>query len=166
MFLCITKNTPWGSRSSTTKLFDHILYSRKSHKKIMLKWYRLSKLFHSLKCKPKRAGRTWQEIKRDENNGVEDFWRWGKEIQTQRMLRALWSAAKLRGSHRGWKPHSVRAHFIAVTANTCGSRGRWWVGEGCYGVIGEQKKKKKLKLNLWESWPEFTTTLTGEPVAH
>lgn len=172
VFLCITKKAPRSSRSSKTKLFDHILYSPKNSykKKKIIKCPSdiASQSFSTVwSDKQKGAGRTWQEIKRGREQWRWRFWRWGKEIRTQRMLGALWSAAKLRGSRWGWNPHSVRARFVAITANTCGSRGRWWwwVGEGCYGVsVGEQSKNwkwifERADLNLPPPPPAQPETL-------
>lgn len=78
------------------------------------------------------------------------------------MLGALSSAAKLRGSRWGWNPHSVRTHFIAITANTCGSQGRGGGGVVCDGVcVGEWSKKKTEHKSVRElTW--IYSTLTGK----
>lgn len=63
-----------------------------------------------------------------------------------------------RGSNWGWNPCSVRTHFIAITANTCGSQGRGRRGD-CVSQSERGREGKKLSINLLEIWPEFTARL-------
>lgn len=56
-------------------------------------------------------------------------------------------------------PRSVRTHFIAITANTCGSQGIGGREGGGDCVVWERREKKKGSINLLEIWPEFTAHL-------
>ena len=54
---------------------------------------------------------------------------------------------------------SVRTHFIAITANTCGSQGTGGrEGGGRLCCVGKEREKKG-SINLFEIWPEFTAHL-------
>lgn len=71
----------------------------------MPKRYCLLKLFHSLKWKTKGAGRTWQEIKRDENNGDGDF---GDGVKRYKP-RGCWERC---GPLPGWGVHTEAETLI------------------------------------------------------